>query len=77
MQQRQRVALSRIMTNDHQKQVLVCMHGRAMKSFMCLLLREPLSNMEKYQHSNLCLYVVKYDGSGFSLVTHCDVEHLR
>ena len=40
LQRRQKIALKRILENTADKQILICMHGRALKSFMCLLDRK-------------------------------------
>jgi probable phosphoglycerate mutase len=73
---RQQEALQQIMRHTAERQVLICMHGRAMKSFLCQLLDVPLDRMEEFQHSNLCLYVVKHNGEGFELVMKNDISHL-
>lgn len=76
MQERQKKALELILKNTHEKTVLVCMHGRALKSFICLLLDAPLMFMDKYQHQNTCLYQLDFDGETFELITQNDVSHL-
>ncbi len=63
--------------NDGHNCVLIAMHGRALKSFLCTLLNEPLLNMEKYGHSNLCLYQLHYNGKDFQLVKEKDTAHLN
>lgn len=75
MQERQKKAAELIL-NDDAQQVLVCMHGRAMKSFLCLLLNRPLSQMEDFQHTNLCLYHLEYNGLQCTLVKQNDTAHL-
>lgn len=77
LQQRQKVALDGIMARPDEKQVLICMHGRAMKSFLCLLLQKELKHMEDFQHSNLCLYQLAYAEGKFSLLKANDTEHLQ
>jgi broad specificity phosphatase PhoE len=77
LQERQKKALEIIMKNTHEKTVLVCMHGRALKSFICLLLNVPLLNMDNYQHQNTCLYQLDFDGEKFELVIENDVSHLE
>jgi probable phosphoglycerate mutase len=77
MQYRQTKAIHHILQNTAEKNVLICMHGRAMKSFLCLLLDMPLHKMEDFQHTNLCLYLLKYDGNKFELIKHNDVNHLK
>jgi len=75
MQERQKIALSHII-NAEEELVLICMHGRAMKSFLCLMLDEPLTKMEQFQHTNLCLYHLEYDGEKFELLKANDTTHL-
>lgn len=75
MQERQKAALVSIIEHPA-KEILVCMHGRAMKSFLCLLLNVPLSQMEDFPHVNLCLYQLEYQNGTFHLVKHNDVHHL-
>ncbi len=76
MQNRQKVAAHQILNETAEKELLICMHGRAMKSFLCLLLNEPLTKMEQFQHTNLCLYEVHYDGEYGRLVKSNDIMHL-
>jgi probable phosphoglycerate mutase len=75
MQERQKIALSHII-NAEEELLLICMHGRAMKSFLCLMLNEPLTKMEQFQHTNLCLYHLEYDGEKFELLKANDTTHL-
>ena len=77
MQERQKKALEVIMKNTHEKTILICMHGRALKSFICLLLKVPLLNMDNYQHQNTCLYQLDFDGEKFELLIENDVSHLE
>lgn len=77
LQARQRIALNHIMSKPHEQQVLVCMHGRAMKSFLCLMTGTPLERMEDFQHHNLCLYVIEHEGGIFRIAEHNNVNHLR
>jgi broad specificity phosphatase PhoE len=76
MQQRQRIAFDHILQNNHAN-ILICMHGRAMKSFLCLLLNRPLTQMESFQHTNLCLYHISQTPHGFELVSGNNTDHLR
>jgi phosphoserine phosphatase len=77
MQQRQQKALSHILQHKTHRNILICMHGRAMKSFLCLLLNIPLTQMESFPHSNLCLYHLSSTGTGFQLVSANDTQHLN
>jgi probable phosphoglycerate mutase len=75
--QRQQRAIHHIFGQPNEKEVLICMHGRAMKSFLCLLLNEPLSKMEQFQHTNLCLYTLGHNGNSNILLTANDISHLK
>ena len=57
--------------------VLVCMHGRAMRIFLSLILATDLRDMDQYEHNNLCLYVLEQDEDGsFSVESFNDQRHL-
>jgi probable phosphoglycerate mutase len=74
--QRMQPALDHIMAHPEEKTVLVCMHGRAIRILLCTLLKEPLKFMDTFEHTNLCLYVVSYDGSKFTIELNNDTSHL-
>jgi broad specificity phosphatase PhoE len=73
---RQRVAIDQFMSNDEEKTILICMHGRAMRILLCQLLNYPLKSMDVFEHQNLCLYQLDFTGSMFAIKKHNDVEHL-
>jgi probable phosphoglycerate mutase len=75
--ERQKKAAKSIIEKEDAEHILVCMHGRAMKIFLCLLLSKELSNMELFQHTNLCLYLLEYSQDGFSLLKSNDISHLQ
>lgn len=71
------VALSHILKSPQEKTVLVCMHGRAMRIFLCIMLRVPLSKMEQFLHSNLCMYQLGWDGQKWTILVKNDTDHLK
>lgn len=77
MQARQKQALDTIMANNQETTILICMHGRAMKSLICTLLNQPLKNMDHFEHRNTCLYLFNYNGEQFELELANDVSHLK
>lgn len=77
LQERQKPALQHIMQHTHETNILICMHGRAMKSFLCLMLNQPLNEMEKFGHRNLGLYILENEGKNFTLVKENCVTHLQ
>lgn len=74
---RQLTALDFIMSQSLEDTILICMHGRAMRIFLCLLLDVPLSRMDEFEHSNLCLYELEYQNNKFHLRKNNVVTHLR
>lgn len=58
--------------------ILVCMHGRAMRIFLSLILETDLRQMDIYEHQNLCLYLLEENEEGkFNLSKSNEVGHLR
>jgi broad specificity phosphatase PhoE len=77
VQARQKEAMSIIMSHHEEKNVLICMHGRAMRLLLCLLTDRPLTEMETFPHQNLVLYKVTYDGSRFEIADFNNAIHLQ
>jgi 2,3-bisphosphoglycerate-dependent phosphoglycerate mutase len=77
MYSRQQQGLSKILDQSTKSTILICMHGRAMRSFLSLLLQTPLKDMDDYPHSNLCLYVVEMLGNLGKLKVLNNTEHLQ
>jgi broad specificity phosphatase PhoE len=75
MFRRQTEGLKKIMQAG-EEQILICMHGRAIRSFLCLLTGTPLKDMEKWQHHNLCLYELEFNGTCFDVIRENDLIHL-
>lgn len=74
---RMQPAVDHILSNTNEKNVLVCMHGRAIRILLCMLLRYPLRSMDTFEHQNLCLYLLDYNGTFFTLDRYNDTTHLR
>jgi broad specificity phosphatase PhoE len=74
---RMKPAMDHIMSQTSEKNILICMHGRAIRILLCYLLRYPLKSMDMFEHENLCLYVLNYSGSIFSVERYNDRDHLR
>lgn len=77
MYRRQEQGLRKLMEKQNEDLVLICMHGRALRSFLCLLTGTPLSEMEKWNHSNLCLYELEFTGRRFDIIRENDTGHLN
>ncbi|GAA4090613.1 histidine phosphatase family protein [Mucilaginibacter panaciglaebae] len=74
---RQLEALKAIMSHTEEKQVLICMHGRAMRLLLCLLTNRPLTEMDSFPHQNLVLYKVIFDGEKYEITSFNNAEHLK
>ncbi len=72
---RLRRALAVITTSGHQN-ILICMHGRAMRVMLCLLLDYPLASMDLFEHQNACVYELLFTDLECKILKHNDVEHL-
>jgi len=76
LQQRQKRFLKRMLATDYKK-ILIATHGRFIRAFLCTLTGRPLSEMETFTHSNLCLYKVNQMSNGeFMIEMHCETGHL-
>lgn len=75
---RQKVAIDSILSHPDEETVLVAMHGRAMRILLCWLTNRPLSMMDHFEHSNLCLYKLQYDydTAAFTIEIANDTSHL-
>lgn len=73
---RQRPAIEHIFRRKDERQILVCMHGRAMRILLCHLMNYPLKSMDAFEHENLCLYQLHYTGSMFSIEKFNYTRHL-
>jgi broad specificity phosphatase PhoE len=75
---RQKPVVDIILSRPEEKTVLVAMHGRAIRILLTHLLNLPLSAMDSFEHSNLCLYKLtySYQDKAFEIEATNDVSHL-
>jgi broad specificity phosphatase PhoE len=73
---RQKPVLDYILSKENEETVLICMHGRAIRILLCQMLNYPLKSMDSFEHENLCLYLLNYTGSMFSVEKYNDTAHL-
>lgn len=75
---RQIPVIETILSRPHERNILVAMHGRAMRVLLTILFDQPLVRMDDYEHSNLCLYKINYsyDTQKFELELSNDITHL-
>ena len=74
---RMQPALDRILGRPEESSILICMHGRAIRILLCILLNYPLKSMDMFEHENLCLYLLNYNGAFFTVDLYNDTTHLR
>lgn len=77
VQRRLAKTLDYILNRQNEKQILICMHGRAMRILLCHMLNYALRYMDVFHHDNLCLYRLAYTGSLFSVEAFNNQDHLR
>lgn len=73
---RMQKALKHILAQKDEEQVLICMHGRAMRVMLAVILNYPLKSMDLFEHTNLCLYQLAYTGSSFQVEKFNETSHL-
>lgn len=76
VQKRQKEAIDHILSKDDENQVLICMHGRALRILLCLLSGKPLKEMDDFPHMNTALYIVSYENKTFNIEDHYNTDHL-
>ena len=67
--ERQNQVFDLIFSRGEEKTILVCMHGRAIRILLCTLTGTPLHLMDTFEHRNLCLYKLSWNGG-----QHCIIE---
>lgn len=75
--ERQKKAMKHILSQEDERQILICMHGRAIRILICWLLGHNLSLMDEFPHNNLGLYQLFYTGSMFQLEKVNETNHLN
>jgi len=74
---RQKPIFDMLLSRKEEKNVLICMHGRAMRILLCYILGKSLTEMDRFEHSNLCLYLLKYSNNSVEVIEANHTSHLR
>lgn len=77
VKERQLIVLEHLIEENNDQNILICMHGRAMRLFLCLLTNRPLADMDDFPHSNTTLYKLGYDGKEFHILEFNNTNHLN
>lgn len=77
VQNRQREAWERLILNSgaNEENVLICMHGRALRVLLATLDGKSLQQMDDYKHANLGLYIVELT-EDLTTISGMFTEHL-
>ena len=70
-------AMNVIKGNTEEKKVLICMHGRAMRLLLCILLEKPFAEMGDFPHQNTTLYKLKLVDRHFEVIDFNNTGHLK
>jgi len=73
----QRPFLELLRSRPTDKNILICMHGRAMRILLCQFLNYPLRCMDMFEHENLGLYQLHFNGLHHTVDLYNDTRHLQ
>jgi len=76
VQIKQQKVLEIILNRKEEDPILICMHGRAIRILLATVLHNDLKLMDSFQHENLGLYLLEYDGVAFTVKKANDRNHL-
>ena len=62
--------------NDNFDNVLLCIHGRALRVLLSKIIDNDLTMMDKYVHSNTGMYIIEYIEGNYSIIKSNFREHL-
>lgn len=76
---RQAEVMEKILAREDEELILITMHGRAMRILLSRVLGFPLWEMDRFEHSNTCLYILEYDYNRgqFEVKLSNDTSHIR
>ncbi len=73
---KQQKVMKIILAREEEDIILICMHGRAIRILLSSILHQDLKLMDTFQHENLGLYLLEYDGTDFKVEKANDRKHL-
>ncbi len=73
--QRQKESMQHII-DQPEDLVLLCMHGRAMRIMLSWITGMHLKEMDNFDHDNLSLYVLSYEGGKYTIETFDERAHI-
>jgi len=76
VQSRQRPVMDEIVDSSYEN-ILVCMHGRAIRILLSSISGNDLRHMDEFQHANLALYVLQVNGTKVDIILSNCQKHLE
>lgn len=73
---RQKEAIDYILGKPEEENILICMHGRALRIMLCHLTDVPVCQMDDFPHTNTALYVLVYQDGKFRVLEYYNTKHL-
>ncbi len=77
VKERQLEVFEKLIEVNNDQNILICMHGRAMRLFLCVLTGKSITEMDDFPHQNTTLYKLSYDGETFSITDFNNIDHLK
>lgn len=74
---RQIPVMEMILKREEEQNIVICMHGRAMRILLCHILNKSLTEMDTFPHANLCLYLLGVNGGKLEILKANHTEHLN
>jgi probable phosphoglycerate mutase len=77
--EKQKPVVELILSRPEERNILIAMHGRAMRVLLTHLFEKPLHDMDTFGHQNLCLYHLQYDyqTQKFNVIKANHTAHLQ
>ena len=66
----------KIIKEKHEN-VLLCIHGRALRILLSKIINKDLTKMDKYTHSNTGVYIIDYNNKNYDIVARNLRNHLN
>jgi len=74
--ERQSEAVEYMLAQEDEENVLICMHGRALRIMLCHLTEVPVCQMDDFPHTNTALYILEYQNNQFNIIDYYNTAHL-
>lgn len=71
-------AFIKILAQEHEQQIILCLHQRILRIVMCFMLNKPLSEMDKFPHNNTGVTTIEFHpkDNKFTLIDFNNTNHI-